>query len=139
MGDVERMAGHLPSWALVLIAALITLRYVGQVLAEASEWWARALGPLGRRWRVRSERRSADVVSADLLVRVEYLAGQVQELRRHDRARSRREDQRDDYLVYDTQWHADLEQWAARNRVTLPPPPHMTFREYLADKGSAGS
>lgn len=144
-------------WLLLLVGGVVVFKMIGQFLAEGSEAWAKAFGPFGKRWRKRRQDKEAAAALAalsakseeeswrireaadikDLRRQVDNLSGEVKTLRRRDRERAQREDERDDYLIYDAGWHADLEVYAARKQIELPPPPHETFTEWKANHALA--
>lgn len=141
MGEVTALADRLPAWVLVLVAVAVVARYLGQMVAEASESWSRVLGPLGRRWREQAQRRRGrgDVVLEDLRHHVDYLAGRVDELMadarkrdERDRERDRREHDRDRYLAYLIRCLRAIERWAAQQQVDLPGPMVLSIDEWLA-------
>lgn len=116
-----------PEWLVGLVAIAILLRWLGQVLAEMNESWAKALGPLGRRWRnrglARQEARAADRTARmadleDMTRQRDALADALKDCRRG---------QADvyDYLTYDADWHRRLRLTAAENGCQIPD--HETF------------
>ncbi|WP_280503921.1 hypothetical protein [Nocardia farcinica] len=132
MGEVAAFADLLPPWLLILIAGLAGLNYLGQALAASSEQWARVLGPLGRRWRSKAQRR-AEQEAADLSSlrrQVGNLAKEVNRLTRRDEQRSAAEARLRDYLVYDADWHWRTRLWAVESGNTLPE--HLSFGQWEA-------
>ncbi|WP_406234907.1 hypothetical protein [Nocardia sp. NBC_01009] len=134
MGEVTAVAQALPPWVLVVIAAAVGVKYLGQALAEGSEQWARILGPLGRRWRSRAERRT-EKEAADLVAlqrQVENLSVEVERLTARDKKRGEFEEKLREYLVYDANWHFRAQLAAAGAGTTLPD--HMSFAQWEASR-----
>lgn len=145
MGELGDLANRLPGWVLVVLAASALVARLGQVLASASDSWAKLLGPLGRRWRAQAERRTGrgDAVTADMQREIDRLTGRVdalvkrdQERDAEDRDRDLREHDRDRYLVYLIRRLKDIEMWAAEHLLDLPPPPVLSFDEWQAGRES---
>lgn len=136
MAEVTAVAGSLPPWVLIVIAAVVLAKYLGQALAEASEQWAKFLGPLGRRWRGRAAKRTEEE-AADLSAlkrQVRNLAGEVKRLTQKDRERGAFEETCREYLVYDAAWHFRAHLAAATSGTALPE--HMSFAQWEAMRGN---
>lgn len=124
---------------LYLVALVAALHYVGKVLAESSDTWAKVLGPLGRRWRSRAvrdiERRKhahdvqvartahQEAIAEDLQRQIDYLNPRIELLYAEVASLH-------DYLAVDAGWHARAEVHLATLGVDVPPPPHQTYREW---------
>ncbi|MGV9742885.1 hypothetical protein [Nocardia farcinica] len=134
MTDLAALADQLPSWVLVVLAAVVAVKYLVQGLAESSEHWARILGPLGRRWRNRAQRRT-DQEAADLSAlrrQLSNLADEVTRLTNRDRERAQFEETLRAYLVYDAAWHFRAQLAAASSGSTLPE--HLSFTQWEAQR-----
>lgn len=132
VGEIAAFADLLPPWLLILVAAAVGLKYLGQALSEGSEQWARFLGPLGRRWRSRAERR-AEQEAADLRSlkrQVGNLVKEVERLTRRDQQRGINEARLRDYLVYDADWHWRARMSAVGSGANLPE--HLSFTQWEA-------
>lgn len=132
MGEIAAVADSLPPWVLIVLAGAVTFRYLGQALSEGSESWARAFGPLGRRWRSRAERRVAQEAAdlASMKRQISHLVKDVQRLTRLDRERNAREALLQDYLVYDSDWHWRARLAAVESDTHLPE--HLSFAQWEA-------
>ena len=129
---------------LVTIAAIaFVVGYILKIASQASESVAKLLGGLGRRWReqdqqavrrVSRQRRQQDAVAEDLRRELAHFVGRVDRLDSQVDHLQRRADLHDDYLAYDAGWHARFDRHAAREGWVIPPPPHMTFSEVVADR-----
>ncbi|WP_146165192.1 MULTISPECIES: hypothetical protein [Nocardia] len=119
-----------PEWAVGAVVILVAIGYIGRTAAETSETWARLLGPLGRRWRERGERRrqirieqrearAADL--EDMTRQRDYLAGALDTCRSEHEATA-------GYLLYDARWHYDAELAAAA--AGYESPAHLSLRQW---------
>jgi hypothetical protein len=135
-------------WVLWLVAASTVTYTLLRQAAETSEWVARALGPIGRRWTAAREARHKaanlvtemqeqldsqerelaalrsrppDAWSADLRRQVDALSAAVDGLRRRNQTT-------DAYLLYDEKWHRALN--LATVDADPPTPKHMSFLEF---------
>lgn len=130
--DVAALLQGYP-WLLLVMLVAIVIRYVGQLLSEASESWAKVLGPLGRRWRSKAERRrvveAADL--ADLRRQVDNLAPRVESM-------TEKVAMYDDYLQYDANWHRDIALHGAERGWEFPPPEHISFLAFMRQRQQAG-
>lgn len=120
-----------PEWLVIAITVLVALNFAGKTLAEASESWARVLGPLGKRWREIGQRRASE--RNDLReVRAADLAD-VTRQRDYFEARAQRCDAdlnvREDYIAYDAKWHRETNLKAIEAGCEMPP--HTSFRQWL--------
>lgn len=118
--DPNNLPQNTPGWIVLAAFIIVGLKYLAQFLAEASETWAKLLGPLGKRWRRRGERRQAE--------RAETAGGQITSLEsdvKFYRARSRRFE-RDHarflawYYEVDQPFHNDVTIAAAEAGARLP-------------------
>ncbi|QWS68149.1 membrane protein [Gordonia phage VanLee] len=130
------IAQYLPEWSVVLVVVAVALNYFGRMLSEASESWAKALGPLGKRWRERGIRRAEE--------RRAVRQGRLDELddmerdRDYFKAKQRKTEDRlqlleDDYLSYDAAWHRQVRLQAIDAGCELPE--HIGYIEWLRKKG----
>ncbi|QNJ58366.1 membrane protein [Gordonia phage YorkOnyx] len=118
--DPNSLPDNTPGWIVLAAFVLVGLKYLGQFLAEASETWAKILGPLGRRWRARGARRQVE--------RAETAGGQLASLEsdmKFYRARAHRFERRHGrflewYEQVDQPFHDDLHITAAEARLRLP-------------------
>lgn len=127
---------HLPEWAVIAVVVLVTMNYIGRMAAEASESWAKALGPLGKRWRERGIRRQEER-KQDRTVRLDELED-VQRDRDYFKQKSRKQEVRlvvleDGYLPYDAAWHRDVRLSAMEAGCELPE--HKSYLEWLRQSG----
>ncbi len=127
---------HLPEWAVIAVVVLIALNYMGRMAAEASESWAKALGPLGKRWRERGIRRQEERRAART-VRLDELED-LERDRDYFKSKSRKQEVRlmvleDGYLPYDAAWHRDLRLTAVEGGCELPT--HKGYIEWLRESG----
>lgn len=104
-----QIAEYGPQWLVVAVLVIVVLNYVGRMLSEASESWAKVLGPLGRRWRERGSRRQQERAAEraapadlkDMRRQRDYLDTELEKCRMAN-------DSRADYIEYDADWHRDL-------------------------------
>lgn len=132
MGELAAFTNLLPPWVLIVIAVAAAANYLGQALAAGSEQWARVLGPLGKRWRSKAQRR-AEQEAADLSSlrrQVTNLAKEVNRLTKRDEQRGAAEARLRDYLVYDADWHWRTRLWAVESGNNLPE--HLSFNQWEA-------
>ncbi len=119
-----------PEWLVALAVALLVLNWVGRVLAEASESWAKVLGPLGRRWRERgiarqearaeaSAVRMADL--ADVTRQRDYLDVELGLCRKSNELRAT-------YIEYDAGWHRQTRLRAIEAGCDLPE--HQSYLQW---------
>jgi hypothetical protein len=132
-----------------LITAFGILAIVGYALklaSQMSETFAGLLGGIGRRWREQGERRTrsalnssaaTNAVVVDLRAQLEHFVGRVKTLERNATERARVSDVKDDYLVYDAEWHARIEMHGAQAGWVFPPPAHKTYTEFLDERASS--
>lgn len=135
---------QLPSWALILVAALAFLNFLFARIAEAYEGFARLFGPLGRRWRrkglLRAEVHRKEV-QAEARVLAREIAGEIeppdyQEMGRRLNNMDRRvkaleesdEIQRA-FIAYDADWHFD-DEMAAVGRPECQPAARLAFSRF---------
>lgn len=117
-------------WLLLIFGAAIAFRFIGGVLAEASESWAKVLAPVGgHRWRDRAERKKA--ARRTSLAR-DYIDMQEQldRLGRRVSKMSAAMEIQENYLIYDTEYHTTLEVQMVQNGYIMPPPRHIGWLEY---------
>ena len=129
MGELVGVVERYPL-LVALVAAAVAFRWIAGQVAEGSELWAKALGPLGAWWRGRAERRrdARDAREAadmrDVKRQLKYLRGRVDVMSAHIELV-------DDYLAYDARWHADHELELAARQIEMVPR-HLTFAEFRA-------
>ena len=109
-----------PGWIVLAAFVIVGLKYLGKFLAEASETWAKILGPLGKRWHERGARRQAER-QAENSQRFESIESDLE----FYRARARRAERRNEqflrwYNECDQPFHHDLRIAAAENACGLP-------------------
>lgn len=112
-------------WLLLIVVALAFVRYAGQLLAEASESWAKILGPLGRRWRANGQRRR-ERVAADLLDmqrQVDWLSERLEAVEEDAQMRI-------EYIAYDAEWHVRDRLHGIAQGWERMPPPHQSFLQF---------
>lgn len=117
-------------WLLLIFGAAIALRFIGGVLAEASESWAKVLAPFGgHRWRDRAERKKAARRSS---LAKDYIdmETQIKRLSKRVTALATAMEIQEDYLIYDTEYHTTLEVQMVQNGYIMPPPRHIGWLEY---------
>ena len=119
-----------PEWVTLAIVVFVALNYVGRILSEASESWAKVLGPLGRRWRERGLRRQEER-AAERTVRMADLDDMTRQRDALDSAlgtcRSSQERQFE-YIAYDAEWHRDLRLAAIEAGCQVPE--HKSFLQW---------
>lgn len=119
-----------PPWAVgILVVALIIL-HLGRMLAEASETWAKVLGPLGKRWRDRGLHRRQERLDERDARRAD-LEDAVRQRDTLAHALDACRDNQDDlwgYMVYDADYHRRLALSAAATGCTLPT--HLSFTQW---------
>ncbi|WP_109527278.1 MULTISPECIES: hypothetical protein [Nocardia] len=129
---MNEIAQFAPEWLVGIVVVAFALKYVGQLLSEASETWSRLLGPLGRRWRANGLRRQQERVEAreirqadfaDVTRQLEYISTQLEQCRAATESR-------DEFIAYDARWHRDLNLQAIEAGCDLPA--YMTYRQWLA-------
>lgn len=129
---MNEIAQFAPEWLVLIVVVAFALKYVGQLLSEASESWAKILGPLGRRWRANGLKRQQERVEAreiraadfaDVKGQLEYIADQLEQCRAAS-------EQRDAFIAYDARWHRDLNLQAIEAGCEVPT--YLTFRQWLA-------
>lgn len=132
MSEIVPFLDGLPPWVLILVVITVTAAYLARAVAESSDTWAKILGPPGRRWRARANRR-ATREAAD----IRMLKRQVSNLMARDAERDRRDAERDKfearlrlYLAYDADWHFRARLAAAGAGTRLPE--HLSFIEWEA-------
>ena len=129
---MDEILQRAPEWAVGAVVILVALGYIGRTAAETSETWARLLGPIGRRWRERGQRRqeireeqrelrAADL--ADMTRQVDYLVGALDTCRTEHEATA-------GYLLYDARWHHEAELAAAA--AGYDSPAHLSLRQWRA-------
>ena len=123
-----------PEWLVGLVVALVLLNWLGRVLSEASETWAKILGPLGRRWRGRAQHRQ-ETRAAERTARMADLEDMTRQRDALDAALSDcRTNQSDawDYIVHDADWHRRLRLSAAEAGCSIPD--HQSFTRWKQDQ-----
>ncbi|QCG77036.1 hypothetical protein SEA_EWALD_27 [Gordonia phage Ewald] len=128
---------HLPEWSVVVVVVAIALNYAGRMLAEASEWWAKVLGPLGRRWRERGIRR-AEERRTERTVRLDEISDMTRD-RDYFKTKAYAHEDRlhlleDGYLPYDAEWHRNARLRAIESGCDLPD--HKGYLEWIKDGGA---
>lgn len=117
-------------WLLLIFGAAIAFRFIGGVLAEASESWAKVLGPVGgHRWRDRAERKKAARRSSQAQD-YEDMHDEIRRLTRRVNTLAPAMEILEDYLIYDASYHMTLELQMIQNGYTMPEPRHIGWLEY---------
>lgn len=117
-------------WLLLIFGAAIAFRFIGGVLAEASESWAKVLAPVGgHRWRDRAERKKASRRSSKAQDYAD-METQIARLSKRVTALATAMEVQEDYLIYDTEYHTTLEVQMVQNGYIMPPPRHIGWLEY---------
>lgn len=117
-------------WLLLVFGVAIALRFVGGVLAEASESWAKVLAPFGgQRWHDRAKRKKSRVRRA---IAQDYsdMQRQIDRLGRRVTTMADAQEIQDKYLIYDADYHMNLELLMVENGLTIPLPAHIGWLEY---------
>lgn len=145
MSEHDRaLLSMLPPWVLLALAVVVFLAYTLPRLAEASAAVAKILGPLGRYWRDRGQRRAAhhrdevqaearqlaqEIVNkvtppdyAEMGRRLENMDARVRTLEESDRVQRA-------YIVYDAEWHFD-DEMAAVGRPDCKPAFRLSFDHF---------
>ena len=123
-----------PEWLVGLVVIVVVLNWAGRVISEASETWAKLLGPLGRRWRARGLQRQ-EARAAERTARMADLEDVTRQRDTlADSLASCRQSQEItfDYLSYDTEWHRDVRLRAAESGCALPE--HRSFLRWKQDQ-----
>lgn len=121
-----------PQWLVLIVVVVVAINFIGRTLSEASESWARVLGPLGRRWRERglrrqearkelSESRALDL--EDMKRQRDYLGEQLESCRSEH-------EPKDAYIQYDAHWHRDISLRAIEAGCEVPE--HLSFLRWRA-------
>lgn len=134
--DVVKDLG--PQWLVYLVLLAFALAFVGKQLSEASESFAKVLGPLGKRWRKRLDDERATrlaafkeeaklAVNSELGVarKAEYASLKEQLINVLDRVAEmeRNESIYEAYLIMDGEWHREVNIKLAEVGVLEPPLP----------------
>ncbi|WP_411815480.1 hypothetical protein [Gordonia sp. SND2] len=116
-----------PQWLVGLVVIIVILNWLGRAASEASESWAKLLGPLGRRWRnhgiARQAKRAAEHTARmadleDMTRQRDSLASALLTCRQSQETAF-------DYLTYDAAWHREVRLQAAESGCELPS--HLSF------------
>ena len=122
-----------PEWLVVLVVVLVGVNYAGRMLAEASETWAKLLGPLGKRWRDRGLKRQQERINErdarqadleDMTVQRDNLSKALSGCRRQEHLMS-------GYIEYDATWHRDTRLRAIEAGCEMPA--HKSFLQWSKD------
>ncbi|AON97391.1 hypothetical protein SEA_NYCEIRAE_28 [Gordonia phage Nyceirae] len=131
------IAQHLPEWSVIIVVIAVALNYFGRMLSEASEWWAKVLGPLGKRWRERGLRR-AEERRAARTVRLDEIEDMTRD-RDYFKSKAYANEDRlhlleDGYLPYDAEWHRNARLRAIESGCDLPE--HKGYLEWIKGGGT---
>lgn len=129
--DIAKIVANNPT-LLTILGILLIAGYVLKIVTQASDTVAKLLGPLGKRWREqgnRTVRRAEARRQVDNAENVD-LRNQLKHFRERLDEVEKNSNLRDDYLVYDAEWHATNEIHAAEQGYQFPMPKHMTFSEF---------
>ncbi|GAB3135739.1 hypothetical protein GCM10027289_29910 [Tsukamurella serpentis] len=117
-----------PGWLVLAVTIGLGLKLLGQFLSEASEPWAKVLGPLGRRWRARGEQRRRERADADThqvsaltADRDAFEAMAARHQRRAEAAESEMGRFMDWYTQVDQPHHREVAVRAAEKGCEMPP------------------
>lgn len=130
MGDFTQALENAPEWLVLVVVLVVAFNFIGRVLAEASESWARVLGPLGRRWRARGLRRQRERAELaedrsrdldDLRRQNDYLACQLNSCRAEH-------EPKDHFIEYDARWHREVSLRAIEAGCEVPA--HLSFLQW---------
>ena len=111
-------------WIVLAAFVIVGLTYLGRFLAEMSETWAKLLGPLGKRWHARGQRRQA--ARAEIVEQIPLRLETAEADRDFYRARARRAEKQHEqfiewYQKVDQPFHRNLRINAAEAGCELPP------------------
>ena len=117
---------------------LFVIGYGLKLASQMSETFSKYLGRLGRRWHrqgaatTREARRRANTTAQvdHLATEVAYLTDRLKEHDRRAAAARYKMDMKDEFIVYDIDWHADNDRYAAAHGWVWPLPRHMNFDEF---------
>lgn len=126
MSEQERqlISALLPPWALLAVVVFVLLAYTLPRIAEASEALARLMGPVGRYWRDRGQRRdrrhqeelqkeakqlAKQIVAEVQPVDYQEMGRQLENMDRRVRTLERSNEVQKAFIVYDAEWHFDDE------------------------------
>jgi hypothetical protein len=127
---------------------LFLIYYGLKVAAQASDTFASMLGGLGRRWMSQKQRAQAaaeagrtatNLVVEDMRGELKHFVGRVERLSGQVQTLQENADLRDDYLAYDTEWHAEIDRHAAAVGWEFPPPRHLSFTEFARARQSGAT
>lgn len=132
-----------PPILILLITGGAALAYLGKILSEAYETWAKLLGPLGRRWREKGHQRTQKraQMSEDHLADVDSLSRQLKYVRTRNEELEIDNQDLNDFLYEDHQYHQRLRLMSVDNGWNLPTwLPFMQWRsQKREDLDSAGT
>lgn len=130
--SVDDILAHLESndspWSFIIAVAII-LAVVSGLFSKAAENYGGIFGKAKRA----IEQHKRDAIRADELSNARRLDRLEETIRRLDDeiCQLRRKDQlHHEYSLYVTDYWRDLEAWAVKHGVDLPPPPMLTYREW---------
>lgn len=125
-----------PEWLVAIAIAILVFNWVGRMLSEASETWAKALGPLGRRWRNRGVARQ-EARHAERLGRMADLDDMTRQRDALDHALDRcrkSQESTHEYLAYDVDWHRNTSLSAIEAGCKLPE--HKSYLRWREDRNA---